>query len=139
MTFNDYGIDYADYESTERRMIENIHTLMLRTKLSGRGLAEHLNIGRGQIARRLSGEGSFYYNEVRAMSEFFGVTYLELETRVPDYDEWYARVMATAPSHLDGPAPCSSLLPRLDSNQQPSDYTYAQVIDLDAHRIDRAS
>lgn len=110
MTFNDYGIDFADYHATERRMIENIHTLMLRCKLSGRGLAERLNLGRGPLNRRLNGEGSFYYNEVRAICEFFGVKAEELETRVPDYDDWYARITAAVPSHLDGPAPCAALL-----------------------------
>lgn len=85
------GIDFAEYARVETQMIENIHTLIRRDRSSVRRLEVALNLGKNSMARKLNGEGSLYYMQVRAIAHHFSVTMEELEGTLPTREVWEAR------------------------------------------------
>ena len=105
-----------------------INALMWHKRVSQRTVANALGIAQGGVSRRLRGQTEISVGELFVFAQLLGVTPAEL---VSDNGPATLSISVTGPS---------GVLPRLDSNQQPSGYRSAQVsvvVDLAAERAAR--
>jgi len=121
--------------NVERTTSENVNTLMFRSKLTGRSLSKAVGFAQATASRKLNA-GGWSLGEVVVLARFFRVTLDELTTTLPGVVEWQSRQIENG---AEGSPSAPSLLPRLDSNQQPSGYPLSQVragvlVDLSAFR-----
>ena len=107
---------------TREVVAEEIRVLMARQRMSGRGLARAAGLNEATVSRRLNAEYPFDVDELERIAAIFGVP-------------------ITALFGSSGPRK----LPRLDSNQQPSDNPHPQanglavVIDFPLHRVRKST
>ena len=97
------------------RLAQELNSLRGRYRMSQAQLGNVIGVTQSQMSKRLKGVVPFTLDEIEALAAFFGMAPLELLG--------YAE--APRPS-----GPRGQTLPRLDSNQQPSGYSYGQVIEL---------
>jgi transcriptional regulator with XRE-family HTH domain len=100
------------------RLAQELNALRGRYNLSQTELGAVIGVTQSQMSKRLKGGVPFTLDEVETLARYFSMTPMQL--------------LGEAESPRPNGPGAPSLLPRLDSNQQPSDFTYAQVSGLRA-------
>ncbi len=105
----------------------HVNSLRFLKRCTQADLGEVLGIGQSTMGKKLRGEVGISFAELLKLAAFFE---LAVEDMIPTQFAGQRRLQDAA---------AGQELPRLDSNQQPSGYLSAQVINLAARRAERAA
>jgi hypothetical protein len=75
-------------ERIEPQVIQNVKALLHVSRRSQRQLADHLNMGAGQLSKRLTGHIHLSVDEVELMADFFHVHPFDLFRSHSDFVAW---------------------------------------------------